>query len=75
MNISVDDMRFLVRVSHIKGGSGGSKLRFTVTRIFNPLLSECEITEKSFSPDTELEEQRQTKRQLTEDEGQVVELL
>lgn len=75
MNIGFNDVRFLVRVSYIKGKSGGNKLRFTVTRIFNPLLSEWEITEKSFSPDTEREEQRQTKRQLSEDKGQVVVLL
>lgn len=60
MNIGLDDMHFLVRVSYIKGRSGGGKLCFTVTRIFNHLLSEREITEKSFSPDAEREEQRET---------------
>lgn len=75
MNIGFDDMRFLVRVSYIKGRSAGSKLCFTVTRIFNTLLAEWENTGKSFSPDTARDEQRERRRQLTEVEGQVVVLL
>ncbi len=70
MNIGFDDMRFLVRVSYIKGRSAGSKLCFTVTRIFHP-----EKIPESLFPQTLREMNRERRRQFKEVEGQVVVLL